>query len=242
MKVIRAVSAALRRRAALSIAVTAVTLSAAPAQAAAKAPRTPDAALRALDDDRDAAVGDLNAAYDAASALALMFPDRAAVLWRAARAAYDLATSPGVPPARQADLLAEAQRWLVAAKTLPDGRADSAVFRWSGMVLEALGARASTSDYIRSSYVVRDDWMQAIAIDPGDAAAHHLLGRWCLGVADTPGWKRAIAGAIFAESPTVRGRMLSGGAALRRWRQRRRCYRPRAAPWRSPARLRVATS
>lgn len=68
-------------------------------------------------------------------------------------------------------------------------------------MLEACGAFQSTRDYIGASYVVADHWRRAVAEDPGDAAALHLLGRWCLAVADTPTWKRQLARALFADPP-----------------------------------------
>jgi hypothetical protein len=47
--------------------------------------------------------------------------------------------------------------------------------------------------------------LQAVAINPRDASAQHLLGRWHAGVADMPYWKRQIASVVFATPPTVRG-------------------------------------
>ena len=159
-----------------------------------------DNTMRSLDDARDAGSADLRRAYDVAAALALQHPDDAGVLWRAARAAYDLAETEPTAATKKA-LLAEAQRHIVAAKTLPGGRSSADVFRWAGIVLQA--QPVGTADFIRNAFVVRDDWQAALHIDPADGAAQHLLGRWHLDVADTPSWKRAIATTIFAEPPTV---------------------------------------
>ena len=161
--------------------------------------------LRDLDDERDLGSPDLSASYNIAAAAAFRHPDDAGALWSAARAAYDLSQQqmPSMTSAQKRELLLYAQSQLNAAKQLAAGRASNDVYRWAGMVLEALSATTSTTEYIKNSFVVRDEWRTAIAIDPADAAAQHLLGRWHLSVAETPSWKRAIAGALFAEPPTA---------------------------------------
>lgn len=77
-------------------------------------------------------------------------------------------------------------------------------------MLEAYGAFQSTADYIRNAYTVADYWKRALEVNPRDAAALHLLGRWCLGVYETPFWKRQLASALFAEPPTVSAIRSSG--------------------------------
>ena len=143
-------------------------------------------------------------AYASATDLVLAHPEDPRCLWRAARAAYNLGGAAATPAPRKKELLNQAYRWLQDAKATPAGRASNDVYRWSGTVLESLGAFDSTAQYIKNAFLVRDDWEQAVAIDPSDASAHHLLGRWCLSVADMPGWKRTIASSLFAEPPRVR--------------------------------------
>ena len=172
---------------------------------ASAAPRSNyDAALAALDDATESNSGTADA-YATATKLAFDHPLDPRVLWRAARAAYNVADATQSPASKKA-LLAEAYKFVQDAKALPDGRNSHDVYRWSGIILEAQGQFLSTKEYIRNAFVVREDFETAVAINPNDSSALHLLGRWCLSVADMPSWKRSIAGAIFAEPPKVIGR------------------------------------
>lgn len=139
--------------------------------------------------------------YDIARAMAAydVFAEDAGIQWRFARAAYTLATQPTTPAARKKELILDALRTVTQAKAKHHNSGD--LYRWAGTILQAAGDYASTSDYIRNSFLVRDDWLAACTLDPYDASARHLLGRWCYEVAKMPGWKRSIAATLFAEPP-----------------------------------------
>lgn len=61
----------------------------------------------------------------------------------------------------------------------------------------------STSDYIKNTFVIRDMWATAVQLDPSDANAQHLLGRWHHGVASMSWMTRKVASTLFAEPPTA---------------------------------------
>jgi hypothetical protein len=69
-------------------------------------------------------------------------------------------------------------------------------------VLSDLSALQGTREAILAAYAVRSDFEQALALDPGDASAHHLLGAWALRVALLGPWTRWLAGTLYAETPS----------------------------------------
>ena len=97
--------------------------------------------------------------------------------WRVARAAHQLAMAPGTPAAERLALLERAFHLITEAKS--HLRSNGAVYRWSGIILSDLSALQGTKASIEAAFDVHDDWREALTLDPDDASAHHLLGRWC---------------------------------------------------------------
>ncbi|RYZ54531.1 MAG: hypothetical protein EOP49_04940 [Sphingobacteriales bacterium] len=128
-------------------------------------------------------------------------PEQVDVVWRAARAAYDLSQAAGTPKARQKELLEQALKLIRDAKNKE--RNDGAIYRWSGIILSAAGAFQGTTEYIKNAFVVRDDWEQATFINSYDATAVHLLGRWHFDVANMSWLTRKAASTFFAEPPSA---------------------------------------
>ena len=139
--------------------------------------------------------------YAAALELCARDPESDALAWRSARAAHQLATEPSTPAAERLKLLTSAAHVLSRVKART--RDDAAVFRWSGIVLSDLAGLQSSGEAIKSAYAISDDFAAAIALDPYDASAHHLLGRWSLSMATMNGWVRSFAALVFAEPPTA---------------------------------------
>lgn len=142
--------------------------------------------------------------------LAERFPEEPEVLWRAARAYYDVAREqPGLikteigASSTPQTVFQTALKLLRDAQTLPAGRNNNHVYRWSGIVLNEAGKFAGTKEYIQNAFVIRDDWKTAVAIDPYDATARHLLGRWCFDVAGMSWVVRKVAATLFAEPPNA---------------------------------------
>jgi len=140
--------------------------------------------------------------YEEAAALAQRYADDAGILWRAARAAYDLAELPETPTDQKKKLISEeAMKWINQARSLD--RSDGAIFRWSGIILSGAGKYGSTSDYIKNTFVIRDYWTEAATINPKDQTALYLLGRWHFDVASLSWVSRKLAATLFAEPPTA---------------------------------------
>lgn len=150
------------------------------------------------------------AALRIANYLLARYSDDAGVLWRAARAYYDLAKErPDLlkaefgKDATSDGVLDLALKLLRDAKATQAGRGDNNVFRWAGIVLNERGKSLGTKEYIQNAFIIRDDWVQAIAINSSDATATHLLGRWSLDVASMSWVTRKLASTLFAAPPTA---------------------------------------
>ncbi len=125
---------------------------------------------------------------------------RAAMLWRHARSCYHAATAPGVSSDKKQTLLAEALKHIKSANQYDSSNSDAR--RWYGTILQEHSAFQGFKQQIADAFEVEAQWKAAIAINPDDATAHHLLGRWCFTVANMAWYQRSIASTLFAEPPS----------------------------------------
>lgn len=141
------------------------------------------------------------AKYDEALAALAKDPEDGQLKWRAARATYGYTDDTTLPVDRKKALLADALRLVRDAKATE--RSDFLVFRWAGIILSKQQPYISTKEYIQNAFVVRDEWEQAIAIEPNDSRTLHFLGRWHYDVASMSWVVRKVAATLFAEPPTA---------------------------------------
>lgn len=162
-----------------------------------------------MDDERDFPTPDVpaeervEAAFKRLETLRILHPEDAHVVWRAARAYYDLACLDKTPKEKKKSLLEEAHKLIERAKATEAGRNIGHVYRWAGIILSEMGSYSSTEQYIKNAFVIREEWEQATYINPYDASALHLLGRWCFDVANMSWVKRKVAATLFAEPPSA---------------------------------------
>jgi len=126
-------------------------------------------------------------------------PDDYELLWRLARAKHQLAMLPETSASERATLLKSAAHDMAKAKIYV--RSDGGLYRWYGIILSDLTALQGNKEAIASAYEIRDCFTQALSLNPSDASAQHLLGRWCLTIATMNSWSRWFAGMLYAEPP-----------------------------------------
>ncbi|KDO25778.1 hypothetical protein SPRG_09074 [Saprolegnia parasitica CBS 223.65] len=126
-------------------------------------------------------------------------PRDAGVLWRLARAAYDVAGLGSTAAAEKKELTYLAHETIQKALALADD--DFAVQKWSGIILSSIGDYEGTKVSLSNSFIVKAHWEKAIALNPRDATSHHLLGRWSLTIADISWIERKVAAALFGTPP-----------------------------------------
>ncbi|CAE7582013.1 RMDN1 [Symbiodinium sp. KB8] len=122
------------------------------------------------------------------------------MLWRHARAAYQLSQVAGTPSDAKKALLDEAMSNIKTAVQYDGNNSDAR--RWYGTILQAHSGFQGYQQQIKDAFEVKSQWEQAVTLNPDDATAQHLLGRWCLTVADMPWYQRSLAATLFAEPPS----------------------------------------
>lgn len=75
--------------------------------------------------------------------------------------------------------------------------------KWFAISLGSIGDYESIQVKITNGYTFRQHIQKAIEIEPEDAVAHYLLGRWCYGVYMLSWMERKVASTLFAAPPTA---------------------------------------
>ena len=127
-------------------------------------------------------------------------PDDAQLLWRLARALVKLADAAPDKKAKE-PLLRES---LSAAERAVGLQTDCApANKWLGISLSKCSSFEGTKETIQKSFLVRDRFERACALDPADATSRHLLGLWCFEVASLSWLEQKAASALFATPPSA---------------------------------------
>lgn len=120
-----------------------------------------------------------------------------------AKALHERATAPAAKPEQAKPELELALKLLDTAISESDANPVDigAAWRWRGTVLTALTDHMSTSDRIAASAEIRDAWTRAAELNPKDASAMHLLGRWYASMAKLTWLERNVASLLFGTPP-----------------------------------------
>jgi tetratricopeptide (TPR) repeat protein len=127
-------------------------------------------------------------------------PESAEILWRFARAAYDLSGSIDKSKAEEKKKKMTEALDLINKAVLLDGTCGDA-YRWNGTILNGYGEFLSTKEQIANSYSIKQFWEKALELNPQDKTAMHLIGRWCAELAGLNWVKRQLASALFGSPP-----------------------------------------
>jgi len=146
-----------------------------------------------MDDDKD-----FEPLYTFLLELERAYPGDFDVMWRLARANYDMSNEK--PPQRKEFLL---QSYAYAQKLLANWPDHYLSHKWYAIVLSALSDFRSTKEKIQESVLIREHCLKAIQLHGkgGDQTLNHLYGRWCFAVASISWMERKLASALFATPP-----------------------------------------
>ena len=98
------------------------------------------------------------------------------------------------------DFIDEGYRLIQIAEELNPNSND--VQRWKGILWNEYNSKISTKQKIKYLQKVKECWLRAVEINPKDATAFHLLGRWEYGLYSIDWFSRNIAKALFGTLPT----------------------------------------
>ncbi len=127
-----------------------------------------------------------------------MEPDNFEVIWRLARAHFDLSDNTTDEDVISKNIYAGFDYAKRALEMHPD-RAES--HKWYGILIGRVGELEGTEQKIKNSYQVAEHTMKAIELDPSDAGNYHVMGRWNYTLADLSWIERQIASLIYATPP-----------------------------------------
>lgn len=121
------------------------------------------------------------------------------ILWRLARATYELALSTKLDQER-VSLINEAYSYIKRAVEINDN--SNNVHRWCAILLDLVSKEIGTKERITKSKEVRKHIEKAIELCPSDSTALYMLGNWCYTFADLSWYQRQLASVIFTAPPT----------------------------------------
>ncbi|XP_046437542.1 regulator of microtubule dynamics protein 1-like isoform X2 [Daphnia pulex] len=124
--------------------------------------------------------------------------DNAEILWRLARATYEVAKLSS-SPIEQKELDFEAYGYVEGALLIDPE--NFAAHKWMFILLDKKASYEGLKERISQSFVVKKHIERACELNPKDATSFHLLGYWCFSVAELPWLQRQIASTLFATPP-----------------------------------------
>ena len=119
------------------------------------------------------------------------------LLWRAARAAYNLSKVPNITKKKQKEWTYIAYDYANNAILNGGQKISSKCNVWYGIMLNAIGTFEGTKQMVNNLLTVKEYWIRANALSKTDSSPPHLLGRWCKGILETTWWEKKAVSAIF---------------------------------------------
>ena len=137
--------------------------------------------------------------YDLLAAAPQHLKDHPEILWRQARASYDIADTKPDDKKWKEKYYREAFSFSQTA--LEKDSTSFGPHKWFAVTLSALGDFVSTKEKIQNSFLIKEHSLKALEYKPKDPTTLHMLGRWCYAVANV-GWiERKLAATLFASPP-----------------------------------------
>lgn len=121
------------------------------------------------------------------------------LLWRLARAHYDLACE----TTNKDESQQHTEKGLELIKQAKEKMPDNAIIpKWEGILLGKIGDFVSNKEKIANAFIIRDLFKKAIELNPKDATTQFCMAKWCWSVLQI-GWvERQAASLLFGTPPT----------------------------------------
>ena len=156
-----------------------------------------DAKIKAADEFHD--TNKIQENYDILAELHKEGESNPELLWRLARASYDLACE--TENKEEAQKLTEKAIELInqAKEKMPDS---SIIPKWEGILLGKMGDFLSTKEKIANAYTIRDLFKKAIELNPKDATSQFCMAKWCWSILQIGWMERQAASLLFGTPPS----------------------------------------
>jgi len=136
--------------------------------------------------------------YDVMKQAEAVAPENFEVVWRLARANFDISDNT-TDEEKISKHLYQGLSYAEKALEMDPNRAES--HKWYGILIGRVGEIEGTKQKIKNSYEVAEHTKKAIELDPEDAANYHVMGRWHYTLADLSWVERQVASVIYAKPP-----------------------------------------
>eukprot|EP01118_Nematostelium_gracile_P007164 TRINITY_DN2318_c0_g2_i1.p2 TRINITY_DN2318_c0_g2~~TRINITY_DN2318_c0_g2_i1.p2 ORF type:complete len:231 (-),score=86.00 TRINITY_DN2318_c0_g2_i1:69-761(-) len=136
--------------------------------------------------------------FEALSKAQTEHSDNVEILWRLARAHFDLSDTKADKAFREDHLK---KGYEVASKALTIDGNNPFSNKWFAIMTSAMGEFQGQKEKIQNSFKIKEHALKANELKPKDATTLHLLGRWCFSVASLSWLERKAAAALFATPP-----------------------------------------
>lgn len=130
-------------------------------------------------------------------------PPNADLLWRLARAQYQVSMIKGKDGDTEAKQMFMLQGVNTAEEALSIDESNANAHKWYAILVGNYTDFQDTKDKILSGYKYKKHIERSIELAPNDASSRSLLGRWCFEVYMLPWYMRKAAATLFAEPPTA---------------------------------------
>ncbi|KYQ92314.1 hypothetical protein DLAC_06278 [Tieghemostelium lacteum] len=127
------------------------------------------------------------------------YPNNVEIMWRISRAYYDrneLSSDKAV----KKDFVEKGFNMINKANEVNANH--WAVHKWMAIMYSALGDHVSSKEKIANAFKIKEHALKALELKPNDPTTLHLLGRWCMTIANISWIERGIASALFGTPPT----------------------------------------
>nr|CAH7725548.1 unnamed protein product [Callosobruchus chinensis] len=129
----------------------------------------------------------------------IKFTQEPEVLWRIARALYNLSHSHSSTVEIKRQIIQEASEIIEVALSQTDTSAD--VHKWAAVIIDEQSGMVSLEHRVKHSPMVRAHLEKACQLNPRDFSAHYMLGKWCFDMSQLSWFQRMMAKYVLATEP-----------------------------------------
>lgn len=140
--------------------------------------------------------------YNILLKLSEKFASDCEVLWRFARAQYDMAMLSGKRGDQNQKINYMKQGMVTGERSVELDDNNAAAHKWYGILIGNYCEFCGNQEKIQLGYEYKKHIEKAMQLNPTDPSACSLLARWCYEVAMLPWYMRKVAAAVFADPPS----------------------------------------
>lgn len=126
--------------------------------------------------------------------------DHPQITWRLGRNFYDHAKE--LPEAKKAEREQYFRKgYDLVCRSVDEDASNFASHKWKGILLGAIGDYLPVKQKIANTYKIRENFQEAIRLNPNDGTSLHCMGMWCATIRNITWVERKAASILFQSDP-----------------------------------------